>query len=90
MTVSSRRAGGAVEVSVSDQGPGLSSEARERLFQPFARGDDAVALSTRGTGLGLAITKAIVDAHGGAIRAEDAPGGGARFTFTLPERAETR
>lgn len=90
VTVSSRRAGGAVEVSVSDQGPGLSSEARERLFQPFARGDDAVALSTRGTGLGLAITKAIVDAHGGAIRAEDAPGGGARFTFTLPERAETR
>jgi signal transduction histidine kinase len=90
VTVSARRVQSGVELAVADQGPGLSHEARQRLFQPFSRGDDAVALRTRGTGLGLAITKAIVEAHGGKIAVDEAYTGGARFTLTLPDRAAPR
>ena len=71
-----------VEVSVTDTGSGLPAEARERVFERFWRGDESRAEG--GTGLGLAIARAIVELHGGTIRAGDAPGGGARFTFTLP------
>lgn len=66
------------EVSVSDTGPGIAEEARERLFDPF--------YTTRrdGMGLGLSIGRMIVEAHGGSIFAEPRPGGGTRMSFTLP------
>lgn len=76
------RARDGVEVSVSDTGAGLPTDARERVFERFWRGDESRAAG--GTGLGLAIARAIVELHGGTIRAGDAPGGGACFTFTLP------
>jgi signal transduction histidine kinase len=72
------REGEAVEVSVSDSGPGVSPEARGRLFEPFFTTKD------RGTGLGLAVSQAIAHAHGGSIEADAAPAGGARFTLRLP------
>jgi signal transduction histidine kinase len=72
----------AVEVSVSDSGPGLGTEALERLFEPFFTTKD------RGTGLGLAVSQAIARAHGGSIEVGGAPGGGARLTLRLPHRAE--
>jgi two-component system sensor histidine kinase KdpD len=72
-----------VEVSVTDQGPGLDPADIDRLFRPFERGP-----KSRSSGLGLAICRALVEAHGGAITVESANGDsaqrGARFTFTLP------
>ena len=79
-----RRLTDCIEVAVLDQGPGVPPEARARLFEKFFRAADAVAERTKGTGLGLAAAQAIVAAHGGAIRCEEAPGGGSAFVFTLP------
>jgi two-component system, OmpR family, sensor histidine kinase KdpD len=76
------RVDGAVEVRIEDQGPGLPPIATERLFDMFERG--GAETQPIGTGLGLAICKAIVEAHGGSIRAGKREGGGARFTVTLP------
>jgi two-component system, OmpR family, sensor histidine kinase KdpD len=83
ITVSARRAGpGTVEVSVTDHGPGVSPSRRDEIFTLFVRrADDA------GAGLGLTIAKTFVEAHGQRIWVEDAPGGGARFCFTLPVAA---
>jgi two-component system, OmpR family, sensor histidine kinase KdpD len=69
-----------VRVTVSDRGSGIPPADRERVFQPFERGQLEVA----GTGLGLAIARAAVLAHGGKMWAQDAPGGGAAVTFELP------
>lgn len=69
---------GLAEVVVSDTGPGLTDEMRERLFLPW------VSTKQRGTGLGLAIAAKIVQDHGGAIRAEHNSPAGARFIIELP------
>ena len=71
-----------VEVWVADEGPGLPTGREELIFEKFERGRKESA--TPGVGLGLAICRAIVVAHGGAIRGETRPEGGARFVFTLP------
>jgi signal transduction histidine kinase len=75
---------GAVEISVSDDGPGIPVADRERIFVRFHRVERARDRRSGGTGLGLAIARAIVAAHGGHIWADDAPEGGARITFELP------
>jgi two-component system, OmpR family, sensor histidine kinase KdpD len=71
-----------VQVRVADQGPGIATEDREHVFEPFVRGPDST-----GTGLGLAIARAIVEAHGGTIRLGDAPGGGVAVVIDLPGSA---
>jgi two-component system sensor histidine kinase KdpD len=74
-------------VSVRDHGPGLPAAVRgkeEVLFEKFTRGETESAMP--GVGLGLAICKAVIDAHRGRIRAANAPGGGAEFSFCLPRR----
>ncbi len=71
-----------LSVSVSDDGPGLTVGREEAVFQKFTRGERESA--TPGVGLGLAICRAIVESHQGKIVATHRPGGGARFTFTLP------
>ena len=79
LVISVTRAGGdMVAMSVSDTGPGFGSEARARLFQPF------FTTKRQGMGVGLSISRTIVEAHGGEIHAENNPGGGADFRFTLP------
>ena len=70
----------AVRVQVADAGPGIPPDDRERVFLPFERGPTRVG----GSGLGLAIARGLVQAHGGRLWVDRAPGGGARFTFTLP------
>jgi len=77
-----------IKVTVDDQGPGLPSGMETRIFEKFTRGEKESAKP--GIGLGLAICRAIVNAHGGKIGAENRPGStdtqilGARFWFTLP------
>lgn len=70
-----------VTLAVSDNGIGLTSEARAQLFRPF------FTTKEHGTGLGLASSRAIVEAHEGAIGCDDVEGGGARFWFRLPATA---
>jgi two-component system, OmpR family, sensor histidine kinase KdpD len=72
----------AIEVSVTDAGPGVVPARREEIFELFPRRQHDA-----GAGLGLTIAKTFVEAHGQRIWVEDAPGGGARFCFTLPVAA---
>ena len=82
VTLQARHVGAAVEVEVTDQGPGLAPGDEHRVFEKFYRGG---ADSSRGNvGLGLAICKGMVEAHGGRIWAENRAQGGAVFRFTLP------
>jgi two-component system sensor histidine kinase KdpD len=73
---------GAVEVTVADRGPGILPENRERVFEPFQSMD--AGRGRGGTGLGLAIARAVVEAHGGRISMEGAPGGGTAVVIRLP------
>lgn len=74
----------ALAFSVADSGSGIPIDALARVFDRFYRVDRGRARATGGTGLGLAIARQLVIAHGGAIRADNQPAGGACVTFTLP------
>jgi signal transduction histidine kinase len=69
---------------VEDEGAGIPSGERERIFQKFVRGADAKQAGVRGIGIGLALVKHIVEAHGGSVRLESEPGRGSTFTLVLP------
>ena len=69
-----------VLVRVVDHGPGVAMENRERIFEPFQRGDDG----TRGAGLGLAIARGFAEANDASVWAESRPGQGATFVLALP------
>jgi signal transduction histidine kinase len=71
-------------LAVRDDGAGVAGVDRARVFERFTRLDDARARGTGGSGLGLSIVAQVVTAHGGSVTVDDAPGGGARFTVTLP------
>ncbi|HWN73628.1 MAG TPA: HAMP domain-containing sensor histidine kinase [Solirubrobacterales bacterium] len=82
--VAARAVGAEVEISVSDNGPGIPSDQLERIFERFTRGDAGLTQRVGGTGLGLAISKSLVELHGGSIAAESTPGQGATFRVRLP------
>jgi signal transduction histidine kinase len=81
VAVSARVEGDALVVSVADSGPGLSAQEQERIFEPYWQAKRTASL---GAGLGLKIAKGIVEAHGGRIWVESAPGAGTTFRFALP------
>jgi len=84
-----RLQGQQVEVSVRDTGCGIPAKDLPRIFDRFYRGEKSRARSGEsngGVGLGLAIVKGLVEAHGGEIRVESAPGEGTEFRFTVPRR----
>ncbi len=86
VSVHARHVGGRVVVSVVDQGPGIPSRERERVFEPFYRApgsDGAVAREWTGSGLGLSIAKGFVEANGGTISVESLPGQGTSFVVSL-------
>jgi two-component system, LuxR family, sensor kinase FixL len=72
---------GMLEISIADRGPGLPDEVRRKLFQPF------VTTKPAGMGIGLSVCHAIVETHGGRLWAEDNPGGGTVFRFTVRRAA---
>lgn len=76
--LTARTLGNTVEISVADNGPGIETEMRAELFEPFRTS------KARGAGLGLAVCRKIAVSCGGSIVAEDAPGEGAHFTVKLP------
>jgi len=84
VTVTARFKDGMVECVVADTGKGMPPEALDRIFDKFQQIYDRESRKKGGTGLGLAVVKNIVEAHGGAIRAESEPGRGSVFTFILP------
>jgi signal transduction histidine kinase len=82
--VATSQRGGGVVVEVTDDGPGVPVELRQRIFDPFF----TTRPQGQGTGLGLALCEAIVHRHGGSIEVTDAPSGGARFVVWLREMEE--
>jgi signal transduction histidine kinase len=76
--------GDRLTLAVEDDGPGIPASDRERVFDRFHRMDSARTRVRGGAGLGLAIARAITDAHGGTIFAEESPEGGARVVIELP------
>lgn len=79
--ISTERRDPAIVVTVSDQGPGIPPDQIAEIFQPYRRGAD---VAVPGKGLGLYISRALVEAHGGALTVDSAPGKGSTFRFTLP------
>ncbi|HWB09274.1 MAG TPA: hybrid sensor histidine kinase/response regulator [Pirellulales bacterium] len=73
-----------VELSVTDNGPGISAENQEAIFRRFKQLSESVRSSTKGFGLGLSIAKELAEANLGEIRVDSRPGRGSTFSFTLP------
>jgi two-component system sensor histidine kinase KdpD len=77
--------GDRVELRVVDRGPGIPEKDRDRMFVPFQRLGDTD--NTTGVGLGLALSRGLTEAMGGALTADDTPGGGLTMTVSLPAAA---
>jgi signal transduction histidine kinase len=84
VTVEAKPEGSMLHIAVIDSGQGIPAEALSRVFDRFYRADPARQTTTGGSGLGLAIVRAIIEAHGGSVAAENVSGAGARLSFTLP------
>jgi NtrC-family two-component system sensor histidine kinase KinB len=82
INLSAESFGSSVQISVSDDGPGIPYEYQSKIFDKFVQVKNNKTLG--GSGLGLAICKEIVRAHGGTIWVDSVPGSGSKFTFTLP------
>ena len=82
--VESRRLQNAVEIAISDEGPGIPAASREQVWEGYYRLDRERHAAVAGTGIGLAVVRDIVERHGGRARVESAASGGARFIVALP------
>ncbi|MEM9463012.1 MAG: ATP-binding protein [Myxococcota bacterium] len=89
VVLAARREGSQVIVEVRDDGPGIPPDQREHLFEPFTRVDPSRSREDGGLGLGLAIVHRIVTAHGGDVRIDDAPEGGASLVTSWPAARPT-
>jgi len=80
--------GSGVHMVVADTGGGIGANDLPHIFEHFYRADESRARSSGGTGMGLAIVKSLVEAHGGHVSVESAPGTGSVFTVTLPRQSQ--
>ena len=83
ITLSIKKNGNLIAVSVADNGVGIAAEELPFIFERFYKTDKSRGLDKKGTGLGLAITKSIIEAHGQTIKVNSKLGEGTKFTFTL-------
>jgi signal transduction histidine kinase len=81
--VEAGKTGSQAWIRVSDTGPGMAAEERERIMEPFYRARPA-RQAPQGMGLGLTIARDLIVAHGGRLTVDSSPGAGARFTIWLP------
>jgi two-component system sensor histidine kinase KdpD len=86
--ISAHNEDGHTLISISDHGPGFRHDELDKIFGKYYRGR-AVTASVEGTGMGLAIARAIVEAHGGTIKAANRPGGGATILIAIPATSLT-
>ena len=86
ITITAQRIEGMIEIRIADRGPGIPEDQLGQVFDKFYR--LKTSRKTSGVGLGLTICRAMVEAHGGKIWADNNPGGGAMVTFTLPLNEE--
>ena len=75
---------GKLLLSVVDHGIGIPKHEQKRIFEKFYRAENSLVHDTKGSGLGLALVRHIMDAHGGSVEVESAPGKGSTFTLVLP------
>ena len=88
--VRARPVGDRAIIRVIDRGPGIPDADQDRIFEPFYRAGDGAGDQHPGSGLGLAIAKGFVEANGGRIWVESAPGQGATFVVELPAASGAR
>lgn len=81
------RSNGSVSLEVVDHGIGIPHGEQNKIFDKFYRVGDPLVHNTKGSGLGLSLVRHIVQAHGGEVSVESAPGHGSKFTITLPVNA---
>jgi signal transduction histidine kinase len=79
-----------VTIEVRDRGVGIPRDEQEQIFKKFVRGASSRVHGIKGTGIGLAMVRHIVDAHGGQIRVDSAPGRGSTFTIAIPTLPDRR
>lgn len=79
--------GGALKITVRDEGPGIPEDLHEAVFEPYRQGEIKKRTGKSGTGLGLTIAKAIAELHGGSLDFESSPGKGTVFQCIIPEAA---
>ena len=84
ISIHTEKKGKWIEVSVSDNGPGIPDDQKEHIFEMFYCGRNHIADSRRSLGLGLSLCKTIIEFHGGQISVSDHKPTGTVFTFTLP------
>jgi PAS domain S-box-containing protein len=84
VTVTGARVGDRLEITVADDGIGISEQDLPRMFKEFQQVDSGVSRSQQGTGLGLALTRSFAILHGGDVRVESTRGKGSRFTIDIP------
>jgi signal transduction histidine kinase len=80
------RDNGSVKLEVVDQGIGIPHQEQQKIFEKFYRVGDPLVHNTKGSGLGLSLVRHIVQAHGGEVSVDSAPGQGSKFTIVLPVR----
>ena len=84
LSLSVRREGDKVLIAVADRGIGVPKGEHKKIFEKFYRGEASLVHETKGSGLGLSLVEHIMDAHGGSVEIESAPGKGSTFTLALP------
>jgi signal transduction histidine kinase len=82
--VSLAREGDALLVAVADHGIGIPKPEQRKIFEKFYRAENSLVHETKGSGLGLALVRHIMEAHGGEVQVDSAPGRGSTFTLVLP------